>query len=141
MKRRVVFAVAGLLVAMVVAVALVATRDHPTGLARVRVALHDDDRFVNGPTAGETIATASEWLLDDGESCEAAHGRGDPRCAARLSAAAYTSVAAVGLVDCTAPGVFQTRRALVRYIDDIATFDHEPLGTLRVPSPPHVPAC
>jgi hypothetical protein len=130
-----------MLLAGVIATALVVTRDHPTGLARVRVALHDDDRFTNGPKAGETIATASKWLLDDGESCEAARGKGDPRCAARLSAAAYTSVAAIGLVDCTAPGVFRTRRALVEYIDDIVTFDAHPLGTLRVPSPPRVPAC
>ena len=141
MRSRVAFALAGIVLAAVVAMALVATRDTPTGLARVRVALNDDDRFTNGPTAGETVATASKWLLDDGESCEADRGKGDPRCAARLSAAAYASVAAVGLVDCTAPGVFRTRRALVQYIDDIVTFDHEPLGTLRVPSPPRVPAC
>jgi hypothetical protein len=141
MRRRLAFALGGVLLAAVIATALVATRDHPTGLARVRVALHDDDRFTSGPKAGETIATASQWLLDDGESCEAAHGKDDPRCTARLSAAAYTSVAAAGLVDCTAPGVFRTRRALVQYIDDIVSFDTRPLGTLRVPSPPRVPAC
>jgi hypothetical protein len=141
MRRRAALALGGLLLAAIVATALVTARDHPAGLARVRVALHDDHRFTNGPKAGETIATASQWLLDDGETCEEAHGTGDPRCAARLSAAAYTSVAAVGLVECTAPGVFRTRRALMRYIDDIVAFDREPLGTVRAPSPPHVPVC
>ena len=141
MSRRPLVAVAIVLVATVVGVALLKSRQTPSGLARVQTVLDDDHRFVNGPTAGETMATASKWLLDDGESCEASHGHEDPRCAARLAAAAYPSVAAAGLLECTAPGVFRARRALVRDIDDIVTFDHEPLGTQRVPSPPRVPSC
>ena len=141
MRRRAFVTIGVALVVAVVAVALVAHRSTPTGLARVRVALHDDDRFVNGPMAGETVAKASQWLLDDGQSCEADRGQDDPRCAARLSAAAYTSVTAASLISCTAPGVFRTRRALLRYIDDITAFDHEPLGTLQAPSPPRLPNC
>ena len=45
------------------------------------------------PGRSDEWLSAVSRLLDDGESCEEARGKGDPRCAARLSAAAYTSVA------------------------------------------------
>lgn len=139
-RRRVLLVVA--VVVLIAAVLVVALpRRSPTGLEKVRAALQDDDRFVNGPTAGETLARASRWLLDDGDACEQARGLGDLRCGARLSAAAYTSVAAAGVLSCTAPGVYRTRIALVAYVTAIETFDHEPLGTRQVPAPPRAPSC
>ena len=141
MTRRHVLLIVGV-VAIAAAVLVVALPRHtPTGLERVRAALQDDDRFVNGPTAGKTLARASRWLLDDGDACEASHGRRDPRCGARLSAAAYTSVAAAGVLSCTAPGVYRTRIALVAYVTAIETFDHNPLGTRQIPAPPRAPSC
>jgi hypothetical protein len=139
--RRRVAVVVVLAAAALAVVAVNLTRSTPTGLERVRAALHDDDRFVNGPTAGETFAKASRWLLDDGSACEREHGRGDPRCRVRLSAAAYTGVAAAGVLSCTAPGVYRTRTALVEYISAIDSFDHHALGTQPVPAPPRAPAC
>ena len=111
------------------------------GLERVRAALHDDDRFVNGQTAGSTLADASQWLLDDAGACESKRGAHDPRCNARLSAAAFTGVAAAGVLSCTAPGVYRARTSLVAYIDALESFDQHRLGTTRAPSPPPVPAC
>ena len=113
----------------------------PSGLQRTKAALLDDHRFVNGPTAGQTLAGASKWLLDDGESCQVRRGEHDPRCSVRLSAAAYTGVAAFVVAECTAPGVYRARTSLLGYVRAIQTFDDRPLGTVAAPSPPDVPTC
>ena len=117
------------------------THPTPTGLQRTNAALLDDHRFVNGPTAGSTLAGASKWLLDDGTSCQRHRGDDDPRCRARLSAAAYTGVAAFVVAECTAPGVYRARTSLLTYIRTIQSFDARPLGTVAAPSPPAVPTC
>ena len=117
------------------------THPSPSGLQRTKQALLDDHRFVNGPTAGTTLAGASKWLLDDGTSCQHEHGRDDPRCRVRLSAAAYTGVAAFVVAECTAPGVYRARSSMLRYVRTIESFDERPLGTMAAPSPPAVPTC
>ena len=115
-------------------------RDDASGLDRTRAALMDDEGFVNGPTAGLTFAKASEWLLDDGTACQRENGRDDPRCRARLSAAAYSGVAAFVVAECTAPGVFEARTAMLDYVGRLAAFDGRST-THHVPSPPDVPTC
>ena len=117
------------------------THPSPSGLQRTKQALLDDDRFVNGPTAGSTLAGASKWLLDDGTSCQHDRGDDDPRCRARLSAAAYTGVAAFVVAECTAPAVYRARSSLLTYVRTIQSFDERPLGTVAAPSPPAVPTC
>jgi hypothetical protein len=128
--------------AVVLAVAVVAVGrpgGSPGALERTRAALEDDHRFANGPTAGTTLADASRWLLDDGDACREDRGDDDPRCAVRLSAAAFTSVAAFAVASCTAPGVYRARRSLLGYLRRIEAFDRRPLGTVAVPSPPPGP--
>lgn len=115
-------------------------RDDASGLDRARAALMDDEGFVNGPTAGLTFAKASELLLDDGTACQRRNGRDDPRCRARLSAAAYSGVAAFVVAECTAPGVFEARTAMLDYVGRLVAFDGHST-THHVPSPPDVPTC
>lgn len=143
MSRR---AAARLIIAALVLVACGAggwrlTHPPSSGLQRTKQALLDDERFVNGPAAGSTFAGASKWLLDDGTACQRDRGDHDPRCRARLSAAAYTGVAAFVVTGCTAPGVYRARSSLLTYVRNIETFDARPLGTVAVPSPPAVPTC
>jgi len=138
-RRIVVVAIA--LVCVAVLAATVVHRPSAPVLTRVQRVLRDDHRFASGPKAGESLAAASEWLLDDGRACEADRGQDDPRCAARFTAAAFTSVAAVSVASCTAPGVYRTRTALLDYVGALVSFDHRHLGTVRVPSPPKVEGC
>jgi hypothetical protein len=134
--------VALLFVALAVSgVAWRVTHPSPSGLQRTKQALLDDGRFTNGPTAGSTLAGASKWLLDDGTSCQRRRGHDDPRCRARLSAGAYTGVAAFVVADCTAPGVYRARSSLLSYVRRIELFDDRPLGTVVAPAPPAVPTC
>jgi hypothetical protein len=113
----------------------------PSGLQRTKQALLDDRRFANGPTAGMTLAGASKWLLDDGTACQRRRGDDDPRCRVRLSAAAYTGVAAFVVAECTAPGVYRARSSLLSYVRGIESFDERPLGTVVAPTLPAVPTC
>src|SRR5207302_3955204 len=83
------------------------------GVVRVRRVVLQDARFVNGPRAGATFADLSGALLADARSCSRHRSDRDVRCAARFSAAAYTSVTAFSLLGCTQPGVFQARRGVL----------------------------
>ena len=139
MRRRLV-AGAVLMVVLAGGAFAVLRPDDASGLDRARAALMDDDGFVNGPTAGLTFAKASELLLDDGTACQRENGRDDPRCSARLSAAAYSGVAAFIVAECTAPGVFEARTAMLDYVGRLAAFEGRST-THHVPSPPDVPTC
>lgn len=123
------------------AVTIVATRPRQPALRRAESTLLDDHRFTNGPKAGLAFAELSHLLLTDGDACRHTHAGADPRCDARLSAAAYAGVTAYVVAGCTAPGVYRARSGTLDYIRAIAAFDRRPLGTTPVPSPPAIPTC
>lgn len=117
------------------------TERRRSGVERTTAALLDDDRFANGPAAATAFGDASKWLFDEGRSCDRTDAGASRRCDLRLSAAAYTGVAAFILAECTAPGVDAARRSLLSYLRAIERFDASPMGTVEMPSPPDVPTC
>ncbi|MEA2532682.1 MAG: hypothetical protein QOJ93_493 [Actinomycetota bacterium] len=102
--------------------------------------LQHDARFANGPKAGTTFSQASNLLLQDAKSCARRHSARDERCAARFSAAAYTSVTAFTLIGCTQPGVYQARRDVLIELDGIVAVDRA-RGRAARPKVPDVPRC
>lgn len=138
-RRRLLVAVAVLLVAVVAAVAV---RDQlrSSPLARAQHLVGRDARFSNGPKAAAAFADVSHMMLSDATSCAHHHGSADRRCAARYSAAAFTSVSAFVLVDCTQPGVFRARQSLLVELRGIATVDQR-RGLAQAPAVPPVPVC
>lgn len=112
-----------------------------SGVERTAAALLDDERFGNGPEAATTFGDASKWLLDEGRECDRTDADRSRRCDLRMSAAAYTGVAAFVLAECTAPGVDAARRSLLTYLRAIERFDASPIGTVEMPSPPDIPKC
>jgi hypothetical protein len=117
-----------------------ARADQADGLSRARHLLADDHRFVNGPHAGTAFADASQVLLGDAKACARRRSSNDRRCSARFSAAAFTSVAAFALVDCTQPGVYRARRDALDQLDAVADVDRH-RGAAVPPAVPAVPAC
>ena len=141
MTRRRVLAVAGLVALVAVGLAVDAVAGGPSsGLASARHVLQRDSRFASGPTAGTAFADVSNLMLHDAKACARRHSSADQRCAARFSAAAYASVTAFALVDCTQPGVFEARRAALKQLDGIAAVD-DAHGRARAPRVPTVPDC
>lgn len=140
--RRVVLGAVAIVAVVVALVAgyLVFGRRSPSGLTATRTWLTQDSRFTSGPTAGQTFAKISATLLTDGKACEHDHPGRDPRCVARLSGAAWANVTAVNLLNCTAPGVFQARTRLSRYLAAVDALDQSPRHG-RVPPVPTVPEC
>jgi len=126
------------------AVSLVVRRGGAGAVGQARRVVLQDSRFVNGPRAGAAFADVSGALLADAQSCSRHHSDRDIRCAARFSAAAYTSVTAFTLLGCTQPGVFQARRGVLAELDGILALDHRHGPTAafsRAPSVPSVPSC
>ena len=142
MRRRSIV-VAGIVVLLVVAgvVARQIIDSRRSGVDRTTDALLDDERFGNGPAAATTFGDASKWLFDEGKACDRTGGARTPSCDLRMSAAAYTGVAAFIVADCTAPGVDAARRSLLSYLREIERFDASPAGTVEMPSPPDIPSC
>lgn len=112
-----------------------------SGVERTTAALLDDERFGNGPEAATAFGDASKWLFDEGRACDRSDAGRSRRCDLRMSAAAYTGVAAFVLAECTAPGVDAARRSLLSYLRAIERFDASPVGTVEMPSPPDIPKC
>ena len=126
------------------AISLAGRQGGSDAVARARRVVLQDVRFANGPRAGATFADLSGALLADARSCSRHRSDRDIRCAARFSAAAYTSVTAFSLLGCTQPGVFQARRGVLAELEGILALDHRhgPAAALpRVPSVPSVPSC
>ena len=132
--------VAVVMLAVVVAGAMVLQHRTPDRLTQARHLAGRDDRFSNGPKAGTAFADLSHLLLDDAKACAKRHSASDNRCAARYSAAAYTSVAAFALVGCTQPGVFRARQALLTDLSSIMTVDRRK-GAVAAPPVPGYPSC
>ena len=141
MSRTRLLAIAGVVALLVVGLVVDATAGRSSsGLVSARRVLQRDARFTNGPTAGTAFADVSNLMLRDAKACAQHHSKTDQRCAARYSAAAYASVTAFALVDCTQPGVYQARRAAMQQLDGIVAVD-DAHGKARAPRVPEVPDC
>jgi hypothetical protein len=99
---------------------------------RARTVVDDDGRFATSIEAGDALARVSSILLRAGKDC-------DGGCDALLSAAAYAQVLAVRVLDCTAPGRFQVRRSMRRYLDAVEAARRT--SSRLVPQPPPPPRC
>jgi hypothetical protein len=96
--------------------------------------LTDSKRFATSARAGQTVADISTDLRLAGASCKP---KGSPRCTVMLQAAAYSAVTAYTLTDCTAPGVYDGRKAMLDYLRAIRAFQHG----AKVPTVPKVITC
>ena len=133
--------IAAAVVALVVITgAVIVGRGSASGVTHARHIAQQDSRFANGPKAGAAFAEISNVLLEDAKSCAGRHGSSDPRCQARSSAAAYTTVSAFALVGCTQPGVFRARQGLLDELAGISTVDRRG-GIVPPPVVPTVPTC
>jgi hypothetical protein len=129
------------LLALVAGLAVVvAGQLRPSPLSKAEHLVGQDSRFSNGPRAGAAFADVSRIMLADASSCARHRSAADRRCAARYSAAAFTSVSAFVLVGCTQPNVYQARRALLAQLHGIATVDRRH-GVAQPPAVPPVPVC
>ncbi len=108
--------------------------DKPSTLTSAVAKLEDSDRFATSLRAGQTVADISAALRVDGAKCRAENDTA-ARCDAILSASAFTAVAAVRMLDCTAPDVFEARRALLAYLRQVRAF----IGGDATGAPPTIP--
>ncbi|HUR77651.1 MAG TPA: hypothetical protein VMZ22_06875 [Acidimicrobiales bacterium] len=117
-----------LLAAVVVVLAVggvaLSSGDRDSNLDRAISRLDDEGRFATSTEAGQTVADISTQLRVDGAAC-----RDDeqpiPRCSALLSASAFSAVIAVTMLECTAPGVYDARVSLGRYLRKLRDFIDE----------------
>jgi hypothetical protein len=98
--------------------------------------LNDSNRFSTSARAGQTVADISTKLRLAGASCRA-KDKSSARCTVLLQAAAYSAVTAYTLVDCTSPGVFDGRKAMLDYLQAIRAF----LKGAEQPAVPKVVTC
>jgi hypothetical protein len=83
--------------------------------------LSDTKRFATSARAAQTVADISTKLRLDGAACRPKHS---PRCTVLLQASAYSAVTAYTLADCTAPGVYDGRKAMLTYLRAVRAFMH-----------------
>ena len=83
--------------------------------------LNDDKNFTTSARAGQTIADISTKLRLAGASCRK-RDKASPRCTVVLQASAYSAVTAYTLTDCTAPGVFDGRKAMRDYLHAVQKY-------------------
>lgn len=98
--------------------------------------MHDADRFDTGIEAGETLARVSQHLERAIEDC-----RGDDlgrQCQALSAAFGYTQVLAARVLACTAPGRYEARTGLMRYLTQVSALDPT---SETMPDPPPLPSC
>ena len=108
--------------------------DNPSVVEKSIDKLNDAKRFSTSPRAGQTVADISTDLRLAGASCKP---KESPRCTVLLQAAAYSAVTAYTMTDCTAPGVFDGRKAMLDYLRAIRAFQHG----AKQPSVPKVITC
>jgi hypothetical protein len=92
-------------------------RDDPLGEARSMAA--DDGGFESATRAGVTLTKISERLESAGDRCLTSRTR-KQSCDAFFAAAGYSRVSAVGILSCTAPGIFDARATLRDYLERLA---------------------
>lgn len=89
--------------------------DDPSPIERARQELADDASFTRTSDAGAAFTRASAHLQEAGERC------GDePRCDRMYTAAAFLRVAALQVLQCGRPGMFDMRATLRHYVDSLA---------------------
>jgi hypothetical protein len=131
--------VAGAIAVLVIGAVAFVLLPRPSHLDEAVQRLDDAHRFTTSAKAGQTVADISTTLRQDGTSCRTKEQRG-AKCGALLSAAAFTAVTAVSLLDCTAPDVYDTRIALGKYMRALREFiDRGAKGT--APALPKVITC
>lgn len=81
----------------------------------------DDDGFGSATQSGVTLTKVSERLESAGERCLASAKPGN--CDALFAGAGYSRVSAVGILTCTAPGIYDARVALRAYLERLADGD------------------
>ena len=100
-----------------------------TRLERARDLVEDNGGFGTALESGETFAHVGELLLETGRECTSP-------CPAVLQASAYVQLVAVGVLECTQPGIHDARRAVLDHLDDVIA---SPSSTEL--EPPALPAC
>lgn len=116
-RRRVLAIVAGvLLVAGIVAVVVVSRQD---AIDRAIEIVEDDTAFERGDDAGAAFARISTALRRGGEDCERDSGPSDVTCDALFAGAAYAQVAAVTVLECKRPGIFEARATMRSYLEEL----------------------
>jgi hypothetical protein len=115
-------ALAGASLVLIAAVVAFLTTDRASHLDKAINRLGDAKRFTTSAKAGQTVADISTTLRIDGAKCRDQRKARGPECAALLSAAAFTAVTAVSMLDCTAPDVYDARLALGKYLRTLRDF-------------------
>jgi hypothetical protein len=110
----------GVVLVVIAGVVALLTVDRSSQLDKAIARLGDADRFATSATAGQTVADISTDLRVDGTNCRTRDN--GPQCGALLSAAAFTAVTAVTMLDCTAPDIFDARVSLERYLRKLRDF-------------------
>jgi hypothetical protein len=117
---------------VVLSMASSACSEGASPIGRARAIVDDDERFATAIESGDALARVGSILLRAGKDC--AEG-----CDALLSASAYAQVLAVRVLDCTAPGRFEVRRAMRRELDAVDAARRR--SATAVPTPPAPPRC
>lgn len=91
--------------------------------------LNDSKRFTTTARGAQTVADISTRLRLAGAACRKSH-HDAPRCTLLLQAAAYAAVTAYTMADCTAPGVFDGRKAMLGYLHAIHEYKSGALPTV-----------
>jgi hypothetical protein len=94
--------------------------------------LNDNKRFATSARAGQTVADIATTLRLEGARCRKRDAK-ESRCTVLLQAAAYSAVTAYTLVDCTAPGVYDGRKAMLGYLQRVKKFMHDGAPAPTVP--------
>lgn len=115
--RRALTAAAIVLVVVGIVAAVVVSRED--AVDRALSIVNDDASFVRGDDAGAAFARISTALRNGGEGCEDRRGEGDERCEALFAGSAYAQVAAVTVLECKRPGVFEARQTMRSYLESL----------------------
>ncbi len=119
-------------------IAAVARSNRATGLEAARKLAEQDHNWESSEEAGRTLARMTSLLFEEGERCRQASEAEATRCDAIYAAIAVTQTFAVRVTDCTAPGVFDTRRKVRTYLAAVDSLDPD---AITEPAPPPAPRC
>jgi len=108
----------------------------PRGLVGAIHLLEDQSHFDTTSASGETLARVADLLVLDARNC---HRRTPSAtgCTARYSAAAWSEVAALKVLDCSRPAAYKVRVDLLGHLRRVS----EMAANDRAPKLPLLPAC